>query len=296
MDRDRDRESNKMKTSLPRKTLFLVPLFLLGPIAARFLPVGGAYHYARSWLSLRAQTPTPAYTVRLKEEVAGPTRDGAVRRGVSAYYTHARRSDGSLVLDASALDGVHTRIIKRADGVKITTNNQTGAKTTVAVGQVVLHGQKRTPESNCLKQGSGHSFHNERMDGEETLHGYRTVKVVAGGQTIWYAPDLGCVMLQMRWVWPASNGMPPSVTTKTAMTIELGEPDESLFRSPPDFDELSPSEYAVSQAEFSFRRVESKLPPDKLAERRKKLESDIALHRSQYADADSHYWANRPRP
>jgi len=277
--------------ALTKNLLILALLALLAPVAVKFLPVDSSFRYARSWLTLRAQTRLPSYTVRLKEELACAGSDGTVRHSVSGYYTNARRSDGSVAYDASYFSGVHRRTIKRMDGLHITVNNRIRTMSTYAINPVGIHGRQRSPESNCLQQFNGLGGYEERYDGEETLHGYRTVRTVSGGGvTVWYAPDLACAILQQRSVWPTRNGGEPSTTTKTVLSIEAGEPDGSLFHSPPDYDELAPSALAQRSADFELKALEPKMPADEFLEYRKKRQID----KSRYARADEVYWRNRP--
>jgi len=73
--------------------------------------------------------------------------------------------------------------------------------------------------------------------GEETVAGYRTVKIMNNNVTAWYALDYGCAMVKDRWDFGGKE-----FTEKYLISLIGGEPDAALFDVPATAREVSPSE------------------------------------------------------
>ena len=82
----------------------------------------------------------------------------------------------------------------------------------------------------------------ETFLGEETIAGYRTVKITTaptteGVITSWYALDYGCARVKGRWEFSSTE-----VTEKELVALIAGEPDANLFEVPANYREVPPSE------------------------------------------------------
>src|SRR5213078_4150990 len=97
---------------------------------------------------------------------------------------------------------------------------------------------QRDPSSRCLNAFDGSPFAtDENLLGEETINGYRTVKVNRGIITEWHALDYGCALVKDRWEFSANE-----ITEKQLVAITAGEPDPHLFEVSGDYREVPPSE------------------------------------------------------
>jgi len=191
---------------------------------------------------VRVGGPIP-YTVKLVETVH--SLDG--RAGVTSEEIWAIRSDGSRVLrlEHKSAMGTTQRTINFASGIEVTIIERANTKSTVAkpINPARL---QRDPASKCMNSLAGEPFTSppEVYAGEETIAGYRTVKLTDNNNiTAWYALDCGCAMVKERFDW--GNGF----TEKNLVALIPGEPDAALFEVPATAKEVPPSEMLLGSGE-----------------------------------------------
>ncbi len=192
---------------------------------------------------MRLGGPVP-YTVKLRSTIFFP--NGTAIRGMD--MTRAIRSDGSFVMlssyensDSQIYDNKtrKERVIQFASGIKVSINDLTNTKSTVAYKGNPANWQ-RDPNFKCINSFAGKVMVNsppEVISGEETVAGYRAVKITRNNSTVWYALDYGCAMVQDRNDW-GSQGF----SEKNLLTLTPGEPEASLFDVNGNIKEAPPSE------------------------------------------------------
>lgn len=205
------------------------------------------------------------YTVVLAETVSD--REGRSIPGRT--QTWALRSDGSTLLrieDAASAAAT----IYFATGTRVEVSPSMRARSTVRIAPSPDR-RLRDPRSRCLNNLAGEPYSaGDTQAGEETIGGYRAVKIVkASGAALWYAPDVGCALVRSELDF-GSNGK----SVSALVTLTRGEPSPDLFAVPDDYREGPPSSLSPE-------------PPDCDAackEQRKKL----------FEARDREYFANRP--
>ena len=223
------------------KTMFKWAFVLLGVGFAAFL--GRLIHSQLGAQEVRVGGPIP-YTVKLVETVH--SLDG--RAGVTSEEIWAIRSDGSRVLRLEHKSGRGTtqRTINFASGIEVTINERANTKSTVAkpINPAIL---QRDPASKCMNSLAGEPFTSppeEVYAGEETIAGYRTVKLTDKNNiTAWYALDCGCAMVKSRHDW--GNGF----TEKNLVALIPGEPEAALFEVSAQAREVPPSVMILGSGE-----------------------------------------------
>lgn len=90
----------------------------------------------------------------------------------------------------------------------------------------------RNPDLSCVMP-------RESVMGEETVGGFRAVKINKGVRTSWFVPEYGCALV--REVWKFDTG---EVSEKTLVSLTKGEPDPVLFHVPASYKEVPPSQIA----------------------------------------------------
>jgi hypothetical protein len=195
------------------------------------IPLSSSHRSPRVFVA----TPGP-YTAILKEVVVKANGESieAGRR------TEALRSDGSYLLQVVA----GRRDLFLASGEVVTINDPLKVKTTTRTartGQVLrdsspMHG--RDLRSSC-RTGS-----TAAVIGESTVAGYRAVQVATDRLNTWFSLDHGCALLKLRVDAASGKGR----TETELVTLVPGEPDESLFRIPANYMEVSPSIYIAMTA------------------------------------------------
>ena len=185
--------------------------------------------------TVRAAPVQPApYTTTLREDAKN--QNGIVT--LATYYTFAQRSDGSSLfkVDRSAVPGPtdssgsrSIRILEFAALTHVEIRDLWELKSTRAASHPPLRRDLipgcRLPQETAL--------------GEETMAGYRAIKVSQGPRTSWYAPDHGCALV--REVVKFNTG---EVSEKTLVALIDGEPDPLLFSVPSAYQEVPPSKIA----------------------------------------------------
>lgn len=210
----------------------LVLLLLVTVLAAQ----GGRALHSRITAPSQPQdvtqrAPIP-YTVTLREIMHAP--DGTKR--VSREITEAIRHDGSQVFLTSTDKGTR-RALDFASGLKVDTNDLEHTKTSMnrTANNKIRH---RDPNSRCLNSLDGTAFDSDQtLLGEETIAGYKTVKISSGIITSWYALDYGCA--KVKDIWQFS---PAEYSEKELVALVGGEPDAALFDVPAKYREVPPSQ------------------------------------------------------
>jgi hypothetical protein len=180
----------------------------------------------------RVGRPIP-YTVTLRETVHGP--DGTTTQGPE--YTWSVRSDGSTLL--RWVDKGSQRLLNYPSGLQVETNDETFTKSSITRPNESPAERQRDPDSKCLNSLAGKPMTSspEMFLGEETIAGYRTVKIARGIATEWHALDYGCALMKDRWEFSATE-----VSEKELVALVAGEPDPGLFDVPAHYREVPPSE------------------------------------------------------
>ena len=185
--------------------------------------------------AVRVRGPIP-YMVTLREIIHAP--DGTTR--ISRETTEAVRSDGSTVM-GSAGKG---RNVYFSSGLQVDTNDVDNTKTSMMNPYRNPASWLRDPNSKCLNSFDGKPMRSppETLLSEETVAGYRTVKITTaktteGVITEWRALDYGCALVKDRWEFSTNE-----FTEKELVALVAGEPDATLFDVPVHYREVPPSE------------------------------------------------------
>lgn len=82
--------------------------------------------------------------------------------------------------------------------------------------------------------------------------GFEVVKTVSENDKLrresWRAPKLGCLELRRIALAKPPDGKPVLVDDYQVTEVRLGEPDDALFRVPPNYKESSPSQVWIALA------------------------------------------------
>ena len=174
----------------------------------------------------------PAFTVVLKETVIN--KRGQARS--ASTQTRAVRSDGSTLLKLGASE-TGSRLIWFPSGIEVMTNDRLRLKSTI---RQPSSAPRRDPRAGCTRTDDAS---NETSWGEETVDLYRAVKVTHGvsdrASATWYALDYGCAMVKSRMDFGTGEA-----SEWRLVTLIPGEPLDSLFAIPPDYQEGPPSALA----------------------------------------------------
>ncbi len=190
---------------------------------------------------MRTGAPVP-YTVRLIETFHGS--DGSAVDTQESIW--AVRSDGASVRHIMQKQSKQTseRTIKFVSGEEIVINELTNIKSTTFEKSVNSARWQRDPSSKCINSFAGTAMTSlpETISGEETVNGYRTVRISANNVTSWYALDYGCALVRDKAEWGNDKGY----SEHNAVLLVPGEPDEALFKIPVNAREAPPSERLLS--------------------------------------------------
>ncbi|MCS6804899.1 MAG: hypothetical protein RMM98_14575 [Acidobacteriota bacterium] len=237
--------------------------------------MGHLIHSRMRAQEVRAGGPIP-YTVILRETLYYPNGTSTV----AGEYTQAVRSDGSFVWRYAEIGGhaLRERGIQFASGVEVTIDEIGNTKSTQMI-RTNLARMQRDPSSKCVNSFAGEPFMSppEVFSGEETVAGYRTVKLAQGVATGWYAVDCGCAMVKSRHDWGGG-----SVTEKNLVALIPGEPDAALFDVPATAKEVPPSERILGSAKKRIR------PGPDAEERLRRLAEQLRVY-------DEYYYKHRPK-
>lgn len=146
----------------------------------------------------------------------------------------AVRSDGSLMKRFEAVNKpnpVSSRYLVFADGRIVTTDDILEEKT-VRPDRANVRAMFRDPSSNCLRDLNGATVDpTEEVIGRKELLGYLVLALQArtptGTRTVWLAPALGCVQLQLRTVHPSGE-----MLEQRATRVLAGDPPAEMFDVP----------------------------------------------------------------
>lgn len=202
-------------------------------VAISLAVLGGRLIQSRSKArEVRLRAPIP-YTVTLRETIRGP--DGRVTVGPES--TWAIRTDGSRAI--RIVEKGSQRILNFASGIEVNINELTNTKTSISKGDWNPAGLQRDPTSQCIRSLAGRPMTSmpEIFDGEETVAGYRTARIVRNGITEWFALDYGCALVKDRWGFETGE-----TSEKELVALTGGEPNPALFEVPANAAEVRPSE------------------------------------------------------
>lgn len=204
---------------------------------------------------------TVARTVILAEEfLQGTTVQ------LRAQYVKAVRENGSWVEVRSSLAPGGTRehrqqrIVHFSDGRKIIFQDALRTRTTffrsVEAQRGFFAARLRSPESGCMRSldGVDAAKGGEAVIGSEQIGGLMAVHTRAThGPTIdlWYAPDLGCEIIQQ--IVTLEGGQQ---SRQALVSYRAGEADATLFSETEGYEEVTPSEAAARL----FEKMNGKRP------------------------------------
>lgn len=205
------------------------------------------------------------YTVVLEEFWL--QRDGTAVPGATTSvmrYTYAIRGDGSRAFETMSSNPAspsYERVLDFSSGKKMYIFSPQQLKTTMFdPARNRAANWLRDSGSNCLFPGLTPS---EKLEGEEVINGYRTVKLTDEPATEWFALDYGCALVKDRYEWPDGQHM----SEKRLVAFIPGEPAPSLFEDPAGFEEVLPSRWLPPEADARARSgfdayYQSHRPPD----------------------------------
>jgi len=202
-------------------------------VAISLAVLGGRLIQSRSKArEVRLGAPIP-YTVTLRETIRGA--GGRVTAGPES--TWAIRTDGSRAI--RIVEKGSQRILNFASGLEVNINELTNTKTSIMKPDWSPAVLQRDPTSKCIRSlaGSAMISMTEIFDGEETIAGYRTARIVRGGVTEWFALDYGCALVKDRWGFETGE-----MSEKELVALTGGEPNPALFEVPANAREVPPSE------------------------------------------------------
>lgn len=213
------------------RVLLVLAVIAVAAQAGRLLHLGINGRNNVQPLSTRAPI---AYIVTLKMTIHDA--DGTVTSGPD--YIQAIRSDGSVLIQTRNSSSSE-RTIYFSSGLQVDTNDISRSKSSQVIRGKTFADWQRNPASNCLYSMAGNSVTSsaETFLGEETISGYRAVKIVRGVVTEWHALDYGCALVKDKWETSTTQ-----FSEKELLALSAGEPDAALFTIPLDFREVSPSE------------------------------------------------------
>jgi hypothetical protein len=196
-----------------------------------------------------ARTP---YTVVLRDG----TETSAGAQALYGEQTLALRSDGAYVERWQYEAGQHAtiqRFVYLPSGVTIVVDDVRELATST-LQRTGTHSSARVdPDRNCVANSLGEPLSEaEVLSTDETIQGYRTVKVTIGQSTFWFAPQIGCAKLKARTRLP--SGL---VSEKQLISITSGPPDASLFFVPARYKEVQYSKfYAIDPESPEGQRLD----------------------------------------
>jgi hypothetical protein len=185
--------------------------------------------------------PAP-YTVKLRQTVVSSS--GAAFP--EAFQTIAVRSDGSraiVMAQSHAIGQEVNRGIEFAAGGRLEIGDLWDIKTSWPKKRLPPVAQwHRASDQNCLVSLAGTPMQGgEKLDGFETIAGYKAVRISNGRHMMWFALDYSCAKLQARYDFGTS------INEHTFVALIPGEPDATLFNAPATYKEVSPSEFYAVQ-------------------------------------------------
>lgn len=234
------------KHHLVKMTMLLLAVFAIG---------AGAQLLARSDGPSNKTVPLTLSKIRwLPDTTSTNVADSTERR-----MTFGVRSDGSTVEIAyfDGPDGVSsavTNIVDYRKGVQIVLESSTRSIMTVPITSDRRPGNAIGRPDWC-----------GGVEVDTTVHGFamarRTFDAESYRYVNFYAPELGCVLLESRVfkLLDEANNEYRLIQEDRVESIVLGEPDESLFMAGEGFVERSPAELAVKMAEVRGRELDQAL-------------------------------------
>lgn len=203
---------------------------------------------------VRAATNPQPFTIQQHNEITGP------RVGQSAVFeirTIAVRSDGSRAdLTKEPRKGWITRDLEFSNGKIQKIYDEVKVFSTMQLSPSENDSRlksRRDLSSNCLTPigGKSREARPSRLLGSDMRFGISVVKVFTGSNlTVLMAPSLGCVTVEHVVDWDASK----PATNKSELkvdSINLGEPDSSLFEVPVDYKQVLPSQAEAFHLQFA---------------------------------------------
>lgn len=187
------------------------------------------------WLVYKGVTPvraaSPVYTVVRTEKAFD--KIGNLRYTIE--YTDAVRRDGAVALIiASSVD--HQRRIGFPSGNGVVINELIGKKSTYPRNFPGLR-IYRDPNTSC--SGPADTNIGIVLEGVDYIGTHRTIRfkhvTESGTWKAWYAPDVGCALLQSRLEHDGG------VTVQELTSLTLDEPNKALFEVADSLQETPPS-------------------------------------------------------
>lgn len=173
------------------------------------------------------------------------------------HQTVAVRSDGS-VSDTQTVMGVigfkageTSRTVQFMDGRRITLYPSILAKNTWPIAPALaiqlLERRKLNPLQDCI-EGDAPVGHTTLLGQPVAITTHNSDRL-ARKLTDWRAPGLGCESLMYRSYDKQPDDSFKLMVESKAVSLQLGEPDPSLFEVPPGYQEMKPSDVERIMAE-----------------------------------------------
>ncbi len=160
----------------------------------------------------------------------------------------AKRSDGATVLQATSVAWSRREVLIPREKLRVVIADHQKLKTTYDSSKRPGGSGARSEKAADCNPDPQHSA----ALGTEMILGYRTYRYPhsyeqADGtmfeQHSWLSPDLGCIDLRTEVHRRRADGTLIGTFQRTAINVQRGEPDPSLFFVPADYREVRPSEF-----------------------------------------------------
>ena len=146
-----------------------------------------------------------------------------------------------------------------AGDIHVEVDDAIHAMTAIKAPNSDLQRQRRLwdPSASCATTFDRGTRLNAAVISKEISLGFEVFKIVLDQPhvrfTFWRAPGLGCTELRTMVEVKGAGGEVIMTSDDRATSVELGEPDPSLFRLPVDYDNVSPSERYRRFEQFAGR-------------------------------------------
>jgi hypothetical protein len=264
---------------MKKYSLLIFLLALLTPLA--FGQIYRNFQVRRASASLQALAasvpPQPAFTAVAEERVGAG--EGETR--LVHIHTYAVRGDQSVAErfagprpdDQRREISLASGLMQRVDDTSLAVSTQQVSAETVAERPAT----RLDPRSDCtVITASGARLYTLGDRGK--ILGVEVVEVKDAQGSRWLAPSLGCFEMRRKLQRTDSSGRVTSVNLYEVKSMNLGEPDPSLFAIPASYREVPPSELSRL---WCLRR-DCRLTPDQqkaVAEQAARLDAQYHAHR-----------------
>lgn len=211
---------------------------------------------------LQSQPASPwiPHTLVFEETVTHLPAGKSVRGRIqySAVRSDGSRAEGDARPSSDpAYTGVR-QVLSLAAKRKVLLDDVLRARTTHLLRSEVIAARSIPPHpTSCAVNRSAAGVIHE-LGGEQEVLGWRSVVVTLKYddviQTHWLVPDLNCASVRFVEERFSGSGEVSDLFERAAISIRLGEPEEQLFETPAEYEEMPPSEMRVRRAAHEGRK------------------------------------------